>query len=317
MSRSCDSVKTSYSLCRRIARRAGSNFYPCFWMLRGTKRKAMDALYAFMRHTDDLGDSLQPVPVRRELLSEWQASLEAAVSRRFEPFSNRLESSSDRLKPSTGSLAADILPAVADTLDRFRIPVEHLLAVIEGVEMDLDDPRFETFDQLAEYCHRVASAVGLACIHVWGFRDEAAFAPVRQCGLAFQMTNILRDLKEDTQRGRVYLPAEDLHRWNYSADDLAAAEADDRFLELMKFEIARVEDLFRHGAALFDYLDPDGRRILGMMTTVYHRLLDRIKADPTAVLRGRIRLARLEKLSIAGRWLLLPPRRPNWWVESG
>lgn len=297
VSRSCDSIKTSYSLCRRIARRAGSNFYPCFWMLRGNKRKAMDALYAFMRHTDDLSDSSQPVRERRALLSEWRMSLEAAVS--------------DGLKPSSGGLAVDILPAVADTLDRFGISVEHLLAVIEGVEMDLDDPRFETFDQLAEYCHRVASAVGLACIHIWGFRDEAAFAPVRQCGLAFQMTNILRDLKEDTQQGRVYLPAEDLRRWNYSTDDLASAVADDRFLELMKFEIARTEDLFRQGAALLDYLERDGHRIFGMMTTVYRRLLDRIKADPTAVLRGRIRLTRFEKLTIAGRWLLLPVRRPG------
>jgi phytoene synthase len=296
-------VKTSYRLCRRIARRAGSNFYPCFWMLRGAKRQAMDALYAFMRHTDDLGDNLRPVAVRREQLCEWRAALEAAVS--------------GGLKPSLDDSAADILPAVADTVDRFGIPVEHLLAVIEGVETDLDDPRFETFDRLAEYCHRVASAVGLACIHIWGFRGQAAFAPVRQCGLAFQMTNILRDLKEDARLGRAYLPAEDLRRWDYSTDDLAAAVADDRFRGLMNFEIARVEDLFRRGAVLFDYLDPDGRRIFGMMTAVYHRLLEQIKADPTAVLRGRVRLGRIEKLGIASRWLLLPPRRPGWGVGGG
>ena len=292
-----DSIHDSYSICHRVARRSRSNFYPCFFLLERPKRRAMEALYAFMRHTDDLADSTATLAQRRDRLSRWKRSLEAALA-------GRSESSSP--DPDAG-----ILPALVDTVRKYRIPSEHLLAVLEGVKMDLDGRLFETFDDLAEYCHRVSTAVGLACIHIWGFNDHRAFEPARSCGLAFQMTNILRDLAEDAGAGRVYLPAEELRRFDYSADDLGAGVADERFEELMQFQLDRVERLYRDGVALFDHVESDGQPIFGMMTTVYHRLFTRIRSDPAAVLRRRVRLSRVDKLAIATRWMLLPPRKPE------
>jgi 15-cis-phytoene synthase len=292
-----DAIDDSYSICHRVARRSGSNFYPCFFLLDRPKRRAMEALYAFMRHADDLADSTATIAQRQDQLSKWKRSLEAALDGRLESLSR---------DPDPG-----ILPALVDTVRKYQIPPEHLLAVLEGVKMDLDGRSFETFDDLAEYCHRVSTAVGLACIHIWGFNDHLAFEPARSCGLAFQMTNILRDLAEDARAGRVYLPAEELRRFDYSAADLGAGVADERFEELMQFQLDRVERLYRDGVGLFDHVKSDGQPIFGMMTTVYHRLFARIRSDPAAVLRRRVRLSRVDKLVIATRWMLLPPRKPE------
>lgn len=201
------------------------------------------------------------------------------------------------------------LPALADAVGRFRIPAEYLFAVIEGVEMDLDGRQYRTFAELSEYCDRVASAVGLACIHVWGFRGEGGFPLARCCGRAFQLTNILRDLKEDAARGRVYLPREELEEFGYSPLDLARGAADERFDRLMAFQIDRARRLYREGAGLFEWLEPPGRRIFGMMIHTYWRLLEAIARQPRRVFYGRVRLSGWEKLRIAARWSLLPPRR--------
>jgi len=155
----------------------------------------------------------------------------------------------------------------------------------------------------------VASAVGLACIHIWGFRDPAAVEPARQCGLALQLTNILRDLKEDCREGRVYLPMEDFRRFGYSVDELAAGVADERFVRLARFEIDRTRSLYRGGAELTRWLDPDGRRAFGVMIDVYRRLLEKIDRDPAAILARRIRVGSWEKLRIAVRWAVWPPRQ--------
>jgi phytoene synthase len=293
MSQPRPSLAASYAFCRQAVRQARSSFTPCFWLLSRPKHEAMEALYAFMRHTDDLADSPRPAAERRVALRQWRAALDAALA---------------------GSAAAPkdlaglpLLPALADTVERFGIPKEHLHAVIDGVEMDLDRRFYETFDDLTEYCRRVASAVGLACIYVWGFRGDEAFRPADQCGVAFQLTNILRDLKEDTQQGRVYLPLEDLRVCGYSADDLAQGVADERFDRLMALETDRAERLYREGAELARYLEPDGRRILGMMMEVYHRLLVEIRRRPHDVLARRVRLSRWQKVAIALRWTLWPP----------
>ena len=172
----------SYAFCRRLSRLRHSSFYASFWLLPRDKRPAMHALYAFMRYTDDLGDSSLPVARRRAALQCWRRSLDDALAGRF---------------GAEGADGRPLLPALADTVRRFAIPREHLHAVIDGQEMDLDAVRYETFAQLAGYCEKVASAVGLACIHVWGIRDDGALEPARKCGIAFQLTNILRDLRED------------------------------------------------------------------------------------------------------------------------
>jgi len=301
-------VQASYALCRQKARRSGSSFYAAFLLLPRQKRRAMDALYAFTRHTDDLADNAEPVDVRRETMAQWRGAVEAVVE--------QIATTDHMASPPKGDIRADgavpgaaLLPALADTVRRFAIPTEHLFAVIDGVAMDLSGVQYETFDDLAAYCERVASAVGLACIHIWGVRGEHAFEFARKCGIAFQVTNILRDLKEDAEQGRVYLPRDDLRRFGYSVEALGAGVVDPRFERLMQLEIDRARRLYREGAELFDWLEPDGRRVFGMMTTVYYRLLEEIARRPSEVLRRRVGLSRWSKLRIAARWALLPARR--------
>lgn len=287
-----DVIETSYDDCRQVGRRSGSSFLPGFLLLPYDKRRAMEALYAFMRHTDDLADETAS-DLRRETLAAWRASLHDALRGELD------------LSDSTSR----ILPALADAVRRFGVPSEHLDAVIDGVEMDLDRRRYETFDELEPYCQRVASAVGLACIHVWGYRGPEALEPARQAGIAMQLTNILRDVKEDAALGRIYLPLADLRTHGYSVDDLLAGRDDARFERLMADEIARAERYYAGGAELIDWLEPSGRRIFGLMMATYHELLRAIARRPGEVLRRRVRLGRLQKLGLAARWSLLPPSR--------
>ncbi|NQU22211.1 MAG: squalene/phytoene synthase family protein [Candidatus Nealsonbacteria bacterium] len=294
MTFSTETIDVSYDLCRQTARQSGSNFYTCFFGLPRPKRRAMDALYAFMRYTDDLADDPQPVEDRRVALSNWRAALAHALDSRLD---------------TIGQLpGCDLLPAVADTIERFGVPPDYLHAVIDGVEMDLTTNRYETFAELETYCEKVASAVGMACIHVWGFRGREALEPARKCGIAMQLTNVLRDLKEDARRDRVYLPLADLRHCDYTVDDLLAGVADERFEKLMDFEIGRAEWYYRKGAELMDWLEPGGRRIFGMMMSTYRALLRKILHRPQAVFARRVRLSRPKKLQIAARWTLLPTR---------
>jgi phytoene synthase len=255
----------------------------------------MYALYAFMRHTDDLGDNPGPVEIRRQALSDWQRRFDASLL----------------TDTSTADPDHPLLPAIADTVRRFSIPPRYLHAVIAGVRSDCDaaastgQPRFNTFAELKHYCEQVASAVGIACIHVWGFTDEHALAPARDCGIAFQLTNILRDLKEDAEQGRIYLPQEDFSRFGYSCDELRRGVRNAPFAALIQFEVARAEEYYRRAVALEPYLSTDGRRLFGTMVATYRGLLDKIKRLDTAVLERRARLSRWRKLRIVGSSLLL------------
>ncbi len=278
-----DVLTASYAHCRRIARGSASSFYYSFLLLPKRKRMAMCALYAFLRRSDDLSDSLDSLSDRRRALASWRDSLHRAVR---------------------GQHDDPLLPALADTLAEFRIPLEYLDAVIDGVEMDLEPGEYQTFEQLEQYCQRVASAVGLACLCIWGCRSERAEAPARRCGVAFQMTNILRDLKEDAARGRIYLPREDLDRFRYTADDLRNGVRDERFGQLMRFEIERTERLYAEAAELESWLPPDGRRVFGSMMAVYRALLGEIKRLDGDVLTTRARLSHWRKMRIATRWFL-------------
>ncbi|MBN2021909.1 MAG: squalene/phytoene synthase family protein [Pirellulales bacterium] len=290
-------LEGSYRFCREAARRSGSNFAPCFRLLPSAQRRAMDALYAFTRHADDLGDNPQPAAARREALDRWRAAFADALAGRF------AETSPDD--------ARRLLPALADAVERFSIPPEHLRAVIDGVCMDLEPRLYETFDELAEYCHRVASSVGLACVRIWGYAGPEPIEAARRCGLAFQLTNILRDVAEDTRLGRVYLPQEDLRRAGYSVEQLQRGEMNEAFVRLVEIESARTEACYRQGAAVFDCLSPCGRRVFGMMFDVYYRLFQTLRRSPERLLRERIAMGRWAKLRIAARWLLLPARRPT------
>jgi phytoene synthase len=201
-------------------------------------------------------------------------------------------------------------PALHATMMRYRIPREHLDAVLDGVAMDLDTRRYETFADLYPYCYRVASAVGLACVRVWGICDDEADRFAEAAGLAFQLTNILRDLSEDAARDRVYLPQEDLRRFGYSEADLGAGTRNRPFRELMQFETARAYAYYEASAPLARRLPPAGRAVFQMMMRTYRGLLDAIVRCDYDVFRRRVRLSRLQKLWLAAsalpvRWGVL------------
>lgn len=293
-------LRASYHFCGRMCREARSSFYASFLLLPPAKRQAMHALYAFMRHTDDLADDPRPAHLRGTALSQWRTAVQQALTGGL-PFQ-------DGEGFAVEQPGRALLPGLADTVRRYGIPVEHLHAVIDGVETDLKRRRYESFEQLRRYCHQVASAVGLACIYIWGFRGPEALEPARHCGVAFQLTNILRDLKEDAENDRVYLPQEDLRQCGYTIDDLLRGVGDERFLRLVDLQVARAERFYREGAQLMQWLQRDGRRIFGMMMATYRALLQRIKRRPHEVLSRQVRLDRWQKLRIAARWALLPPR---------
>lgn len=279
-------LAASYAHCQQVARRAARNFFYSFLVLPRAKRRAMYALYAFLRHTDDRGDNQQPLEIRRAALARWRDSFTAALSGQFD---------------------SPLLPALADTVARYSIPPACLYAAIDGVAMDLDERTYETFDELCVYCEKVASSVGVACIHVWGFRDPAAFEPARKLGIAFQLTNILRDLKEDADLGRVYLPLEDLRRFDYTREELAQGIGDARFRALMRFEIARAEQFYQQGLELERWLTPDGQAALGAMAGIYRELLDEIKRRDGDVFSDRVSVSPWRKARIAAWWLLARP----------
>jgi 15-cis-phytoene synthase len=292
-------LEDSYAFCRRISRRARSSFHAGFRLLPGEQRRGMEALYAFLRFTDDLADEPAMGCSRLEAVAAWRVNLQQALGEGISPVC------------LGDGAAASILPAICDAVRQFHIPSEHLFAVLDGVEMDLRGQSYETFDQLRLYCERVASAVGLACIHVWGYRGPDALGPAASAGIALQLTNILRDLRDDAAAGRIYLPAEDLRACGYSAADLRAGVADGRFRRLMSLELARAESFYREAAELYDWLDVPGRRIFGLMMGTYRAVLRTIARRPEVVFRRRIRLTSLERVRLFARWWLLPPRKES------
>lgn len=271
-------LSRSYAYCERLARREAGNFYHAFRVLPGPQRRAMCALYAFLRISDDLSDGADPIPEKRARLRTWRQQFEAALA---------------------GDYRHPLHAAFHDSLLRHGIPCGYLTAVLDGVEMDLDTTRYATFADLYPYCYRVAAAVGLACIHVWGFTDEKAKTHAESAGIAFQLTNILRDLGEDAARGRVYLPREDLDRFGYDVDSLRAGTCDDGFRALMHFQVERARHYYEGAWPLARLLTAPGRAIFQVMMQTYQGLLDQIERRGYDVFHGRITLSPWRKLGFA------------------
>ncbi|HJZ59112.1 MAG TPA: phytoene/squalene synthase family protein, partial [Gemmataceae bacterium] len=253
------STRHSFAACRELTRRARSSFPLAFRLLPPAKRRAMDTLYAFMRVTDDLAD--EPGG-GRQALGRWRAALAGALR---------------------GEFSHPVHPALRDTVERFDIPPRDLFDVIDGVETDLEPVRFATFADLYPYCYRVASAVGLACVRVWGLRPGASHAdagpPAEAAGIAFQLTNILRDLGEDLARGRVYLPQDELARFDCPPEAWRKPAHAAAFRELMRFQVDRAREFYRRGEPLDRLLSPDGRAVFRVMAGIYRGLLDAIEAS--------------------------------------
>ena len=331
MKTSSDYLQASYAFCRRLSRRSGSNFYLGFLLLPREKRHAMHALYAFMRHTDDLIDAAPLISgndlylcesndQRRENLFHWRDLLGSSLAGKAS-FSDISHISMEPV-PDAESTGKFILPALVDTVQKYRIPAECLYAVLDGVEMDLDRRRYDTFEELRLYCRRVASAVGLACIHIWGFRGqgtpegEAAFEPAWQAGIALQLTNILRDLKADADADRIYLPLEDFQACGYSVDELKKNVVNDGFHRLMAMEIDRAGQFYREGAKLMDFLHRDGQRIFGMMIITYRYLMEKISRRPGDVFCRHIGLNKVMRVMLAVVWALPSSKLVDKMIEN-
>ncbi|MBV8675100.1 MAG: phytoene/squalene synthase family protein [Acidobacteriaceae bacterium] len=290
------SVQDSYRICREIARREAKNFYYAFVALPRHKRDAICAVYAFMRHADDLSDDeSMSIEQRRLNLNAWLDAWHRAASG---------EASSD-----------PVFIALADAQARFQIPCALLDRLVQGTAMDLDRPipgqydTYPTFEDLYHYCYLVASVVGLVCIRIFGYTDPRAEKLAEETGIAFQLTNILRDVREDFERGRIYLPTEDLARHSVSIADLASLISKPRGLSpneytLLDAEAKRAEHYYRSGYALLPLISPDSRPALRVLIDIYHALLRRIERHNYAVFSTRISVPTQQKLFILARGML-------------
>jgi phytoene synthase len=275
-----DAVRQSYDHCRKIAKSRAKNFYYSFLLLEKPQRDAMCAIYAFMRHCDDLSDEnlgLTTVQLR-QAVAEWRIRLDHAL---------------------TGDIEGDpIWPAFHDTVERYRIPHRYFHEMIDGILSDLEPCRIQTFDELYRYCYRVASVVGFTVIYIFGFQSPRALLLAEKCGIAFQLTNILRDVREDAAMQRVYLPNEDLDRFEVTAEQLCSGTEDERFRQLMSFEAARARSFYEESAPLIDLIDPKSRRSLWALRAIYMRLLSKIEGSRYNVLSRRISVTKPMKISL-------------------
>jgi phytoene synthase len=293
----------AYSVCRGITRTNAKNFYYAFLVLPKRKRQALCAVYAFMRRCDDItDDATLSLEERRFKLDTWLAALHRA--QQGEPTDD------------------PILLALTDAQRRYTIPAGLLDELAMGTAMDVIDPaeqtqpatstaavqgltaQYRTFDDLKLYCYRVASVVGLVCIHIFGYRDPAAEPLAEQCGLAFQLTNIIRDVKEDAAMGRVYLPEEDLATFGLSAADLLTTPDPARFRPLLALEAARAHDLYQSGDQLIPYIAEDSQPALWVLINIYRKLLEKIAERQYDVFTGKITLTVREKLRVLGKGFL-------------
>jgi len=286
----------AYSVCRGITRTSAKNFYYAFLVLPRRQREALCAVYAFMRRCDDIADdSTLSLPERRNKLDAWLDSLHRAQQ---------------------GQPTDDpILLALTDAQRRFTIPAGLLDELALGTAMDVEDAeasaqttsapgltiQYKTFEDLRLYCYRVASVVGLVCIHVFGYRDPAAEPLAERCGLAFQLTNIIRDVKEDAGMGRVYLPEEDLARFGLSASELLATPDPVRFRPLLALEADRAREFYTAGDELIPYVAEDCQPALWVLVNIYRSLLDKMAEKQYDVFTAKVTLSRWEKLRVLGK----------------
>jgi phytoene synthase len=280
-------------LCARLTRQSRSNFYYAFLTLPKPRREALYAVYAFCRTVDDIADLGRDVPAQRSALGRWRAE----VDRCYEP---------------AGVPEHPIGRRLAAAVRAYAIPRAALLAIVEGVEMDLDRVAYEKAEDLDPYCYRVASAVGLCCIEIFGNRDPRAREYAINLGLALQLTNIIRDVGADARAGRVYVPQEDLRRFGVSVEDLREGRHTPAFVKLMRSQAERARGFYRAAGEAFPVADARSLVAAQIMGRIYFALLGEIEARHFRVFEGRIALPARRKLAIALRcWAASRFRAPG------
>ncbi len=276
-------LEEAYAHCQRVTKTEAKNFYYAFVTLPKAKRQAIFAAYAFCRLCDDIADEPLPLDEKRRKLREVDAALERARD---------------------GTPDGPVYSALAHAVSEYGIRWEDLSEIARGVEMDLTLNRYETFDDLATYCYRVASVVGIVCIHIFGFSDPVARDYAIDLGLGMQLTNILRDIREDAEMDRVYLPQEEMRRFGYPEEALIGGEVNDNFIRFMRFQVARARGYFDSGKRLLPLLPVRSRACPAVLGGLYSRVLDRIEQQGYDVFERRISLPTREKLFLAVRiWL--------------
>ena len=296
-------LSAAYATCRATARAAAKNFYYSFLALPRAKRNALCAVYAFMRHADDISDDESlPAEERYHKLEEW------------------LENAKRAFQGQTTDDA--VLFALADTQRRYKIPVELFEKLVQGTAMDLEHSLsaggaaaesgapmalYKSFEDLYHYCYHVASVVGLVCIRIFGYRDPHAEVLAERCGIAFQMTNIIRDVKEDADMGRIYLPQQDMQQFGRSPEELGNLSngfQPGQFRPLLEFEAERAREFYKSGRELIELVDFESRPALWVLIEIYSRLLEKIAQRDYDVFTERVRLSRAEKMRVLSRGLV-------------
>ncbi|MDP2640493.1 MAG: presqualene diphosphate synthase HpnD [Betaproteobacteria bacterium] len=264
--------------CQSKAAQSGSSFYYAFLFLPPQRRRAITALYAFCREVDDIVDECTDTGVARTKLAWWRQELARLYA---------------------GQPQHPVARALAPAIQPFGIKHEYLAEIIDGMQMDLSQNRYLDFDALEQYCHRVAGVVGLLAASIFGYRDERTLAYAHTLGLAFQLTNIIRDVGEDSRKGRIYLPLSELQQFKVSADDILHARQTENFVHLMAFQIERAERYYRAAFEQLPQLDRKAQRPGLIMAAIYRALLREIADDGCKVLSQRTALTPVRKLWIA------------------
>ena len=275
--------------CTDLARRSGSNFYYSFFFLPQERRDAMHAVYAFCHEVDGAVDDPAPGSDPRAHLARWRADVAALY----------------RQNGDGGAHSSNpIIICLADHIRRLGIPQEYFDEIIAGVEMDLSISRYATFSDLYQYCYRVASVVGLVCLKIFGARAPESQTYAVNLGVAFQLTNILRDVKPDGERGRIYLPLEDLARFGYGEQELLAGAYTPAFTSLMEFECRRAQEYYRAAEAALPESDRRALLPAEIMRAIYHTILERIEASRYDVFARRVTLSPPRRVAVAlGAWI--------------
>jgi len=268
-----------HDYCQDKAAKSGSSFYYSFMFLPPERRQAITALYAFCREVDDVVDECHDLSLAQTKLEWWRKEIARTYA---------------------GTPSHPVGHALQDVLTRFNLPQEQLLEIIDGMAMDLSQTRYLDFKGLQLYCYRVASVVGLLAAEIFGYRDRQTLKYAHDLGLAFQLTNIIRDVGEDARRGRIYLPIEDLQRFNVPAKDILEARYSDSFRDLMKFQAERAEQFYEQAFAQLPAVDRKSQRPGLVMAAIYRTLLREIATDGFQVLDRRTSLTPLRKVWLAG-----------------
>ncbi|HYK01399.1 MAG TPA: phytoene/squalene synthase family protein [Thermoanaerobaculia bacterium] len=276
-------VDEAYDFCKKITHKHGANFSVGFRFLPKVKRRAVHAAYAYCRFADDIADDPgENIPQR---LDEWQRELDAAY---------------------TGTPAHPVTIALADALQHFAIPKSAFVALLDGCRQDMVKTRYETFEELLEYCDYVASSISDISLAIFGYRSDNALAYGRKLSTALQLTNITRDIGDDVTRDRIYIPREELRRFGVEEREISERAENDRMRGLIEFQIARAETYFREAEPLLRELAFDARFPTLLMGGVYATVLAKLRKDPLAAVRERLSLSPLQKVLVVGTRVLRP-----------